>query len=87
MKPSAPQLYPERTAATHSYDLTQGAVSEQTLYEETTNYIHRAAWPRGSPCAGPQTLVKGQPGVILQIDVDFVARRRHLPHVTLSRAA
>jgi hypothetical protein len=47
----------------------------------------RAHWPRGSPCAAPQTLVKGQPGAVLEMSVDFVARRRHLPRVTLRRAA
>jgi hypothetical protein len=44
-------------------------------------------WPRGSPCAKPQTLVKGQPGVNLELKVQFAARRRHLPSVTLDRAA
>jgi hypothetical protein len=32
-------LYPPRTSDTLSYDLTQGQVSEQTLYDETTRYI------------------------------------------------
>lgn len=44
-------------------------------------------WPRASPCAGPQTLVKGQLVVVLDLNVESVARRRHLPMVTLSRAA
>jgi hypothetical protein len=47
----------------------------------------RAAWPRASPCALPPTLVKGQPGVRLSVQVTFVAGRRHLPRVTLTRAA
>jgi hypothetical protein len=47
----------------------------------------RARWPRASPSAGPQTLVKGQPGARLNLDVSFVAKRRHLPRVTHSRAA
>jgi hypothetical protein len=47
----------------------------------------RAAWPRASPCAAPRGLVKGQPGVALNIKIDFVAHRRHLPVVTLTRAA
>jgi len=33
-------IYPRREATTLGYDLTQGLVSEQTLYEETTSYIH-----------------------------------------------
>jgi transposase InsO family protein len=47
----------------------------------------RAQWPRASPCARPQTLVKGQPGVCLELLVEFVANRRHLPRVKLTRAA
>ncbi len=47
----------------------------------------RARWPRASPCASPQTLVKGQPGVVIQMKVDYAGGRRHLPRVTLTRAA
>jgi hypothetical protein len=47
----------------------------------------RPHWPRGSPCAKPQTLVNGQPGVDLELKVQFAARRRHLPRVTLNRTA
>ncbi|MCC6533590.1 MAG: DUF3883 domain-containing protein [Burkholderiales bacterium] len=32
-------LYPVRICDTHSYDLSQGPLSEQTLYDETTKYI------------------------------------------------
>ena len=32
-------LYPVRICDTHSYDLSLGSVSEQTLYDETTSYI------------------------------------------------
>ena len=32
-------LYPRRTTDTFSYDLTQGPVSEQALYDQTTNYL------------------------------------------------
>ena len=47
----------------------------------------RPNWPRGSPCAAPQVLVKGQPGVRLELSVDFHAGQRHLPIVRLSRVA
>ncbi len=47
----------------------------------------RPYWPRPSPCAKPQTLVKGQPGVQLEMEVAFHAGRKHLPIVTLKRAA
>jgi len=32
-------LYPDRISNTFSYTLTQGALSEQTLYDETTDYL------------------------------------------------
>jgi SNF2 family DNA or RNA helicase len=32
-------LYPRRTTDTFSYDLTQGVVSEQALYDQTTDYL------------------------------------------------
>jgi len=47
----------------------------------------RPHWPRASPCAAPQTLVKGAPGARLQIRLRFLAGRRHLPIVTIQRAA
>ncbi len=47
----------------------------------------RAAWPRASPCAAPQTLVKGRPGVRIELDVSFLEDRRHLPLIRLRRVA
>ena len=47
----------------------------------------RARWPRRLAFAKPQPLVKGQPGAVIDMTVNFVAGRRHLPRVTLNRAA
>ncbi|MEX0642068.1 MAG: hypothetical protein WD468_05175 [Pirellulales bacterium] len=47
----------------------------------------RPNWPRPSPCAAPQTLIAGQPGDRCELEIEFVAGRRHLPVVTLKRAA
>ena len=47
----------------------------------------RANWPRPSPCAKPTTLVKGKPGVRLELDVQFLAGRRHLPIVRIRKVA
>jgi hypothetical protein len=47
----------------------------------------RAHWPRGSPCARPCVLVKGKPGVLLELDIEFLDDRRHLPIVRVKRAA
>jgi len=47
----------------------------------------RSRWPRRSQCAAPQALIRGRPGVRLDLSVHFHAERRHLPIVTLKRAA
>ena len=46
----------------------------------------RPRWPRGSPCARPQTLVKGQSGVRLELCVTYHKGRKHLPIVAITRA-
>lgn len=47
----------------------------------------RAKWPRGSPCARPQVLVRGQPGAEVQLAVTYLQGRKHLPIVRVQRAA
>jgi transposase InsO family protein len=47
----------------------------------------RTRWPRGSPCAAPQVLVKGQPGARVELAVTSHEGRKHLPIVTLKRVA
>ncbi|MGH9461094.1 MAG: DDE-type integrase/transposase/recombinase, partial [Vicinamibacteria bacterium] len=47
----------------------------------------RPRWPRRSPCASPQTIVRGQPGVKFDPVVRYQGGRRHLPIITLKRAA
>ncbi len=47
----------------------------------------RPRWPRSSPCAKPRTLVAGQPGDRFTLVVDFHKGKRHLPIVSLRRAA
>ena len=47
----------------------------------------REHWPRRSPCARPRTLVAGQPGDRFNLRVDHHRGQRHLPIVTLPRAA
>ena len=47
----------------------------------------RPGWPRRSRCAVPQTLVRGQPGVSLELDIHHYCGRQHLPIVELKRAA
>ena len=40
-----------------------------------------------SPCARPWALVRGKPGAQLELHVEFLGGRKHLPVVTLRRAA
>jgi putative transposase len=47
----------------------------------------RSRWPRRSPCAAPQTLIRGQPGVRLDLAIRYHGGRKHLPIVTLKRVA
>jgi hypothetical protein len=47
----------------------------------------RAKWPRGSPCARPWALVRGSPGAKLKLNISFLNGRKHLPLVSLVRAA
>lgn len=47
----------------------------------------RKRWPRSAPCAKPRTLVAGQPGDHFALEVDSVGSGRHLPIVSLRRAA
>ncbi len=59
----------------------QRAVNRQPRFEP------RPERPRRSPCASPITLVKGKPGVRLQLDVTFQGGQKRLPLVALQRAA
>ncbi len=47
----------------------------------------RLDWPRPARCARPQALVRGRPGVRVELDVQHQASRRHLPIVIVRRAA
>jgi len=69
-----------------------GATPDEVYYHRrpacrAPRFEPRSRWPRRSRCAAPQTLVRGQPGVELEIEVQHHAGRRYLPIVTLRRAA
>lgn len=70
----------------------QGAAPDEVYFARSPasrkpRFEPRAAWPRASPCAAPLALIKGQPGTHIQLKIQFVAGRRHLPRITLTRAA
>jgi transposase InsO family protein len=78
--------------ATRPHMTLKGATPDETYFGRRPacrqpRFEPRAHWPRGAPCALPQVLAKGQPGVELNVRLDFPARRRHLPCVTITRAA
>jgi hypothetical protein len=62
-----------------------------TLEGATPDEIYFARRPAcGQPrfeCRDRRRSFKGQPGVCLELVVEFVADRRHLPRVQLTRAA
>ncbi|MCZ6690612.1 MAG: integrase core domain-containing protein [Planctomycetota bacterium] len=47
----------------------------------------RPRWPSNSRCASPQAPVAGDPGKAIRFEVTFLGDRRHLPVVSLRRAA
>jgi putative transposase len=47
----------------------------------------RPRWPRPSPCAKPQVLIRGRPGVRVDLHVGYRAGRKHLALVTLRPTA
>jgi len=74
------------------HEWLRGATPNEVYYKRRPanrlpRFEPRARWPRPSPCAAPRTLVKGQPGVRLVLRVSYHAGRKHLPIVTLRRAA
>ena len=50
-------------------------------------YEPRECWPRCSPCARPITLVKGQPGARIELDLEFESGRQYLPVVRVKQSA
>jgi hypothetical protein len=60
---------------------------QQRPANRSPRFESRALWPRSAPCALPQVLVKGQPGVQIELDVAYQHARKHLPVVTVRRAA
>jgi len=50
-------------------------------------YEPRARWPRGAPCARPHALIRGRPGVHVDLDVRYSADRKHLPVVAIRKVA
>jgi putative transposase len=54
---------------------------------QTPRFEPRALWPRPAPCALPQVLVKGQPGVRIELALSYQHGRKHLPVATIRRAA
>ena len=86
------QLFQGWYNANRAHTTLKGATPDEVYFGHRRScraprFEPRAAWPRGSPCASPQTLVKGQLGVRLELTVRFVARRRHLPLISVTCAA
>jgi transposase InsO family protein len=74
------------------HEVLDGATPEE-IYGDTRpacrapRFEPRKRWPRGSPCAHPIADIRGRCGERLELNVSFLANRRHLPVVDLRRAA
>ena len=74
------------------HDSLGGRTPNEVFYDRhpanrRPRYEPRERWPRGSPCAKPWALVRGRPGARLELEISHHGGRRHLPIVTLRRAA
>jgi len=47
----------------------------------------RAYWPRRSPCTAPHAIVRGRPGAVVELNLEYRGGRKHLPVVSLRRVA
>jgi hypothetical protein len=54
---------------------------------ERRRFEPRADWPRRSPCASPQTAIRGERGAKVTLVVSYLEGRRHLPVIELQQAA
>jgi transposase InsO family protein len=50
-------------------------------------YEPRPKWPLESPCAAPQTRIKGKPGGRLNLVIGYLEGRKYLPVIELRKAA
>jgi hypothetical protein len=62
-------------------------ICPRTTVARTYSYPITGAATSSPPCAKPQTLVKGKPGVRTELDARFEAGRKHPPVVTLRPVA
>ena len=74
------------------HDRLDGATPNEKYFRRRSacrapRFEPRLAWPRRSRCAEPQALVRGRPGVNLELRVEFKAGRKHLPVVEVQRVA
>ena len=73
----------------------------ETLDGKTPNEVHftrppaseqpriepRRKWPRDAPCAKPMVGIEGDPGAPIIVEIDCQEGRRHLPIISVRRAA
>jgi putative transposase len=70
-----------------------GGKTPREVYErlrpanEKPRFEPRPHWPSRSPCASPQTSVKGKPGTKLSLQIGHLEGRKHLPVIRLRKAA
>ena len=60
---------------------------QQRPANRSPRFEPRVLWPRPAPCALPLVLVKGKPGVQIELAVSYQHGRKHLPVAMIRRAA
>jgi len=54
---------------------------------EAPRFEPRVRWPPTAPCASPQSPISGDCGTLIQLELHYLSGRKHLPIITLKRAA
>ena len=74
------------------HDFIDGMTPDEIYYDQPPanrmpRFEPRPLWPRGSPCAKPQAAVRGRCGNQVDLEISYLAGRKHLPIVDLKRVA
>jgi hypothetical protein len=74
------------------HDFLDGATPEE-IYRGVVprcrqpRFEPRRRWPRDAPCAAPAAEIRGHSGTRIDLQVSYLAGRKHLPVVSLRRVA
>jgi hypothetical protein len=87
------EAYADWFNADRPHSFLAGATPDEVYFRQMPacrrpRFEPRPRWPRRSPCARPHALVRGRPGgAAMELGAEHLHGRKHLPVVTLRRAA